>query len=509
MPRPIHSVIHLDELVRRICDYLTELTNDDVEIPLQRDLAALARVSKAFRDVCLDFLWRSLPSPAPLVKLLPAIQVLDGELVICGAISDWSTFDTYAKRVRSITINPSLVVSKTFNELQHNRSTPLLPSLKHIIILKTANSWLGGPVLPLVQPTLESLQIDDVYKDNILIPFLWSLHQKAPSIKQLSLPSIAKFPVALQFQQLQSLCITQPATLLHIWTLSGLKIESLSATLQGARLPKNNSRGFKELTALTLTGSHYLIIDFLDHIQCLTSIKTLRIFDSKVPQSGHQQQEWEKIFYRLFKQTKSTFTLSSNLKISSLTLDSKQEWASWPEDITSLKLTYLSARGWYNIPERSMVGLATLYLQVLYLSTTLSLPCLRHLATHCPNLKRLEAGDLSDSEYSAGTGFFAIGFSKQDPEIVLSHGLQRLTVSPENLKAKRVENCLKFNLVEALDRLFPQVVLVSADPVWKEAGILLTFFQKARGAERIRVRRDRVEMKRQLIYTDEIDEWPI
>ncbi|KAG6810535.1 hypothetical protein H0H92_011421 [Tricholoma furcatifolium] len=355
MPRPIHSVIHLDELVRRICDYLTELTNDDVEIPLQRDLAALARVSKAFRDVCLDFLWRSLPSPAPLVKLLPAIQELDGELVICGAISDWSTFDTYAKRVRSITIDPSLVVSKTFNELQHNRSTPLLPALKHIIILKTANSWLGGPVLPLVQPTLESLQIDDVYKDNILIPFLWSVHQKAPSIKQLSLASIAKFPVALQFQQLKSLCITQPATLVQIWTLAGLNIESLSIILEGAKPPqKSLAPGFKELTSLTLSGRHSLITEFLFHILSRTYIRTIR---------------------------------------------------------------------------------------------------------------------------------------KPDPEIVLSHGLQRLTVSPAN--ARSAEDRVKFDLLEALDRIFPQVVLVSTDPVWKEAGILLTFFQKARGAERIRVSRHR------------------
>lgn len=43
-----------------------------------RDLAVLARTCRAWYAPAVRCLWRSLPSPAPLLRLVPGVKIIDG-----------------------------------------------------------------------------------------------------------------------------------------------------------------------------------------------------------------------------------------------------------------------------------------------------------------------------------------------------------------------------------------------------------------------------------------------
>ncbi|KAH9949841.1 hypothetical protein B0H21DRAFT_687727 [Amylocystis lapponica] len=86
-------------------------------------LAALARTCRAFQDVALDILWRTLPNLAPLIKCFPTdvwkelpVQIDSGLTAECNILlvkepeaSDFTRFLSYAARIRELRRCPDLV----------------------------------------------------------------------------------------------------------------------------------------------------------------------------------------------------------------------------------------------------------------------------------------------------------------------------------------------------------------------------------------------------------------
>jgi hypothetical protein len=74
----MHRALLIDELLRQIFSIISE---DGSET-----LGALARSCRAWTDPALDFVWMRLTSVAPLLHIIPGVQVVDG-IYVCGASS--------------------------------------------------------------------------------------------------------------------------------------------------------------------------------------------------------------------------------------------------------------------------------------------------------------------------------------------------------------------------------------------------------------------------------------
>ncbi|KAJ7901173.1 hypothetical protein B0H14DRAFT_1364705, partial [Mycena olivaceomarginata] len=124
--------IQNDEIISNILLFQPLKTTESAE---NKALVNIALVCKALEEPAMNELWRDLYSFAPLLLLLPCIQLIRRTYVLTGPLgrNDWARFDHYARRVRTLFLQRS--------------PTFLLPTVDPSVYLRIAQEH-PGPVLP-------------------------------------------------------------------------------------------------------------------------------------------------------------------------------------------------------------------------------------------------------------------------------------------------------------------------------------------------------------------------
>ncbi|KAH9910996.1 uncharacterized protein BXZ73DRAFT_108317 [Epithele typhae] len=169
---------HLSPYPEGLDNILTEghASDNEGQADLKCTLAACARVSRAFSDVALDALWRTLNGLWPLWCIMPdedalsTVQVPEDESTAeAGSPSwHWFRFRRYAFRVRELRCKmepfvPSMRPDNTADLLIPLLSgAPLLPRLEHLDARFEVPDWL--PLLSiLLSPSLRSIRLSLEY----------------------------------------------------------------------------------------------------------------------------------------------------------------------------------------------------------------------------------------------------------------------------------------------------------------------------------------------------------
>jgi hypothetical protein len=78
-----HLALTIPEIFLEILENLRKAEHSYFPRPdSPRDLLSTALCCRAFKDLSLDILWDTLPEIAPLLKLIPGMQDLNGQMVI-------------------------------------------------------------------------------------------------------------------------------------------------------------------------------------------------------------------------------------------------------------------------------------------------------------------------------------------------------------------------------------------------------------------------------------------
>ncbi|KAG8909988.1 hypothetical protein FRC01_006612 [Tulasnella sp. 417] len=167
----------------------------------QASLSRAARVSRAWSNIALDELWRSLPSIFPLLKLLAPLEwILDPtkhQRTLCTSLvdADWDRFRGYALRVQCVNIDNALEVdlpheSAALVQMFH-RTAPLLPNIETISwrFIQTKNCT---SILPFIGPQLEhvTLVMERGINENEQRLLMRSLGNFVPNLRSLRLTSL-------------------------------------------------------------------------------------------------------------------------------------------------------------------------------------------------------------------------------------------------------------------------------------------------------------------------------
>ncbi|KAH9936007.1 hypothetical protein B0H21DRAFT_63449 [Amylocystis lapponica] len=227
-PNQLASIkaLYIEDILREIFEYLPRGFSRG-----RYDLARTARVCKKFSGPALDLLWRDLPDVGSLFGLFPsfttATRLIGRDEVdfytFNGPISqdDWSRFEYYAKRVRSLCVSfdntdtdPSVFAQLAY----HAHGRPLCPYL-------TSLDWIQGVVMEqslfafltksLRNLTIATMGIDEsesVRSRNALTGILCMVRSGAPRLRELHLDcaymSPSLLPLVSHLDSLQTLAIS-------------------------------------------------------------------------------------------------------------------------------------------------------------------------------------------------------------------------------------------------------------------------------------------------------------
>ncbi|KAG6813837.1 hypothetical protein H0H92_006781 [Tricholoma furcatifolium] len=125
----MHAALHVDEIIRHIFYFSSEHGH--------ATLNALARCCRVWEGPALDYLWTRLSSIAPLLELIPSVELLNGVYVRKASefAPDMTRFCLYASRVkhishqRRIQVQPEVLSFITDAHLPSIHPTSTLPSL--------------------------------------------------------------------------------------------------------------------------------------------------------------------------------------------------------------------------------------------------------------------------------------------------------------------------------------------------------------------------------------------
>ncbi|KAJ7075509.1 hypothetical protein B0H15DRAFT_866731 [Mycena belliarum] len=157
--------------------------------------ASLLSAALACSDFCspaLDALWRTIDNLTPLLKLLPAVKLVEGVYTLSGLVraSDWTIFQSYAARVRRVVYRGGVSVaghSSLYSALASG-NRPLIPNLTTIRFL--GNFVTTGSPFPeaflLISSTIRHVEISALGLDDIsTTSFLATLAHTADHISSL------------------------------------------------------------------------------------------------------------------------------------------------------------------------------------------------------------------------------------------------------------------------------------------------------------------------------------
>ncbi|PIL32775.1 hypothetical protein GSI_04892 [Ganoderma sinense ZZ0214-1] len=256
-------------------------------------LFSLALSSHALSGPALDKLWRSLTDISPLFKLLPNYQLRGLTYHIMGYISPeaWSRFQTYASRVRNITVHRHIYAHPSVWTVIHEQSQggPLFPNLSSLYAVIWSAPHAVSSIRLFISPSLKSvslafhgvpggLQPTDAaitVASDSAASILQDLSVKSPKITRLFvLPHInlhrQHLTALSRFTQLEVLDVNYHSpfdeellpTLVNLRHLTRLEVSILP------RNPTNASQldlrdGFQKLTRLVLRGPHAQLTRFI------------------------------------------------------------------------------------------------------------------------------------------------------------------------------------------------------------------------------------------------------
>ncbi|KAF8179869.1 hypothetical protein BJ912DRAFT_982041 [Pholiota molesta] len=281
---PFHSN---PDILDEICEYLSydcDADSDDISLS-RRTLLRLALTSKAFLEPALDRLWRALDSLFPLLKILPAFGQSDGTYVLRGTISpdDWARFEWYARRIRkfSYTRDPDSldIAMHVYFRLAQLRSTPILPSIRHLHCPSTSqNDFLISGICLFLSPSLQTLEFENIssVEDKLCGTVLYTLFSDGAQMEKVILRgrglSRDTLNMAIKFEDRQI-------------TLAGdLAIDFTNSTIP----PLDKDIGLRDLKSLMITAAIPFIQAFLPHI--LTT--TLETFVAVAPSTSADKKEF-------------------------------------------------------------------------------------------------------------------------------------------------------------------------------------------------------------------------
>ncbi|KAJ3514811.1 hypothetical protein NLJ89_g2149 [Agrocybe chaxingu] len=280
---PFHSN---PDILDEICEYLSyEYDNDPDDISRSRQvLLWVALTCRSFLEPALDRLWRSLDSLFPLLKVLPAFFQSDDTYVLRGRITpeDWARFDWYGRRVRkfSYTRDPDNldIAMHVYFRLAQLRSTPLLPSLRHLHCPSTSqNDFLISGICLFLSPSLQTLEFENIsnVEDKLCGTVLHTLHSDGAPMERiilrgrgLSRDTVCK---VIQFEHLKELELAGMGESLdmeileHIGSLPSLIDLALDFTNSNIP-PLENDIGLKDLRSLMITAQVPFIQAFLPRV---------------------------------------------------------------------------------------------------------------------------------------------------------------------------------------------------------------------------------------------------
>ncbi|KIJ66524.1 hypothetical protein HYDPIDRAFT_26864 [Hydnomerulius pinastri MD-312] len=246
----MHRVLYTQEILLNIfkCTYPAWRSS------FNPDLVALARTCRVFHEPALNVLWAELDNLTPLIRCLPQdlwsveIVKIGGSEVRCYSFhkplrdADWNRLRSYTHRVRAV------------------RSTTKSRALVVISFLRTL--CYSPTAIPLF-PNLQQLKWD-----NPSTGFLPFVHQLAgPKLTHLSFVAPGAqwdAPALSIIGSLRKLC----PNLKHVALLPSKKNINSADTISGLLC---------HWTELRTVRCHFVNIDALSHLSCLSSLETLNL----------------------------------------------------------------------------------------------------------------------------------------------------------------------------------------------------------------------------------------
>ncbi|KAJ3502067.1 hypothetical protein NLJ89_g9054 [Agrocybe chaxingu] len=147
---------------------IPELTERIVVSCRRSDLYALSLSSRVISPVAVRVLWWFLPSPLPVLSLLPGLRYTNGNwcLLRSPTAADWHKFDEYAVHIRTFfalfSSNPfgqPNIEREIFTLLQSYRPFHVLfPQLRSLSLPAMKDTPLG-PITPILSPNLRDVRL--------------------------------------------------------------------------------------------------------------------------------------------------------------------------------------------------------------------------------------------------------------------------------------------------------------------------------------------------------------
>ncbi|TFK22435.1 hypothetical protein FA15DRAFT_671560 [Coprinopsis marcescibilis] len=286
------------DILAYICEYLSyDQDFDSVEQyeleASRRNLAALALTCRAYLEPALDCRWRALDNLYPLFRILPAFVATPSKThVLRGTISpeEWARFDWYARRVKRFCYsrdpNRLDIAMHVYFRIAQLRSTPLLPSLRHLHCPWISQSdFLISGVFLFLSPSLQSLEFCKItsIEDKLIGTFLHTLHADGADLESIVLRgenlTDGMLDLVLPFSNLRTLEIDGMGPAIELAWLQELgrkpKLEELALDFTNSNIePLTEDIGFPNLKSLMITASIPFTRAFLPHITS-TSLETL------------------------------------------------------------------------------------------------------------------------------------------------------------------------------------------------------------------------------------------
>ncbi|KAG6868070.1 hypothetical protein C0993_007803 [Termitomyces sp. T159_Od127] len=178
----------IDEIIRQIFDFSAENG--------LATLNALARCCRTWEDPALDYLWTRLASIAPLLQLIPGVELVDGTYVLNTShdTSDLTRFYFYAPRVKHISHQRRLQVDPTVLSILRDKHLPsshptVMPSLRSAKLSATNCNEVQACLS--VSGALSKLDIDMGFKNRTsnehIVQYLEDVVKTAHSLQHLSI----------------------------------------------------------------------------------------------------------------------------------------------------------------------------------------------------------------------------------------------------------------------------------------------------------------------------------
>ncbi|KDQ49751.1 hypothetical protein JAAARDRAFT_63527 [Jaapia argillacea MUCL 33604] len=503
MSRAQDRVFGIAEVCREICWH--------IHAAGRHDITMVARCSRLLMEPALDVLWNEMLDVEPLLKLIPALEKIeawdvgdaeyeyDYKFLYPPQTNDWSRFDFYGRRVRTLQyVHEGEIDCTVFHCLGRYRLTPMLPALRTLYWYHYLPELEFGPefiaeVSPFITPLLRHISIgtspggptdqEPPSDREAMVSFFHMLPYRTPLVEKIEIYGNMhdiSFAFISRFQQLRvvnlsGLQLRKPyherETLTALSTLPLLE-SVIALDVFGDKLVGISLRpGFPSLTHLSLDRAKPLGALILLKMISSRALKTLSI--SRMDRGSSEDVISCVAYLSNFSSTLEDICFHSQYEHSSLDVGMPivEACLQLPR-LRTFQLCPMRRQEWPTITQKQAEEMTEAWPRM----RDLSLPC--HITLH--PLKALALRLHSLRSLSFGTLFVGGNVASAWMETpILSHGLLKVSIDRYSPNDKHLL------VASILDRLFPrlQVGSCAGDQVIEAISIL----QAARADQEWRV----------------------